>query len=432
VPDRLERGIQRDAARYAGLDSDDLEEELGRTVARHRQYMDRECVNLNAGTNVVNPRAERWLSEGLGNRPSLGYPGDKYEMGMRYAEKLEVMALAVLKQLFRCEHVEIRVGSGSLANLYAYMACTRPGDRVLAFPESAAGHVTHRRGGAAGLYGLEVHDVPFDGERMTIDLDALEKCARRLRPRLVIVGGSLCLFPFPVREVRAIADSVGAYVMYDGAHVAGLIAAGEFQQPLEEGAHLMTCSTYKSFGGPPQGLVLTNSADLARRLDSVAFPGLTANFDLAKTAALAVAALDLREFGREYATACIANARALAEALDGHRCPVHGVPGRGYTMSHHVAVRAAGLGGGQRASRRLEGANILTCGISLPLPAVEGDYNGIRIGAQEITRWGMKPGDMRELADLIARVWRRKERPERIRRDTLAFRSRFQELRYVR
>jgi glycine hydroxymethyltransferase len=251
-------------------------------------------------------------------------------------------------------------------------------------------------------------------------------------PSCVVVGASLCLFPFPVREVRAIADTVGAYVMYDGAHVAGLIAAGEFQQPLEEGAHLMTCSTYKSFGGPPQGLVLTNSADLARRLDAIAFPGLTANFDLAKTAALVVAAIDLRQFGREYAAACIANARALAEALDGLGCPVHGVAGRGFTMSHHVAVSAARFGGGQRASRRLEGANILTCGIGLPLPAVDGDYNGIRIGAQEITRWGMTPRDMPELADLIARVWRGKESAARVRPDTLAFRLRFQTLCYMR
>src|SRR5262245_3176087 len=103
VPPALERAIQREATRYAALDSDDLEAELARAVAQHRRHMDRECVNLNAGTNVASPRVERWLSSGLGSRPSLGYPGDKYEMGMQHAEKLEVMALAVLKQLFRCE-----------------------------------------------------------------------------------------------------------------------------------------------------------------------------------------------------------------------------------------------------------------------------------------------------------------------------------------
>ncbi|KPV46065.1 serine hydroxymethyltransferase, partial [Kouleothrix aurantiaca] len=177
--------------------------------------------------------------------------------------------------------------------------------------------------GAAGLYGLNIHDVPYDAARMTSDLAALREEALRLRPKLIIIAGSMCLFPYPVAEVRAIADAVGAYLMYDAAHMSGLIAGGEFQQPLAEGAHLMTSSTYKSFGGPPSGIILTDDAELAQRLDAIAYPGLTANFDLAKTAALVVAMLDLREFGRAYAQMCIANARALAAVLADAGCPVH-------------------------------------------------------------------------------------------------------------
>ena len=432
VPHDLERTIQEEAARFAALPAAAVDGEVADLIATHERFMDRQCICLYAGTNMMNPKALRWLSSTVGGRPSLGYPGDKYETGMQHAERLEILAMALLRKLFGCTYAEIRVGSGSLANLYAFMACTRPGDRIMALSDAAAGHVTHHKAGAAGYYGLEVHEVPFDGAAMSVDLGELERKAAELRPTLVIVGASLCLFPYPVREVRAIADGIGARVLYDGAHVSGIIAGGRFQQPLAEGAHLMTTSTYKSFGGPPSGLILTNEADLAERLDAIAFPGLTANFDLGKTAALIVAVQDLLEFGGAYADACIANARALAEALDARGCPVHGAQGRGFTDSQHVALPAHGYGGGTKASRILEKANILTSGIGLPLPAIEGDFNGIRMGTQEITRWGMTPADMPAVADLISRVLVDGEEPEAVKADTLALRAGFQELHFVR
>jgi glycine hydroxymethyltransferase len=432
VPEELERAIQAHAARYRGLSSDALEGEVHGLLARHEQYMDRECVSLYAGTNIMNPRAAALLRSSVGSRPSLGYPGAKYEMGMRHAEQIEIVAAELLKELFGCAYAEFRVGSGSLANLYAFMACAKPGDRIMAFADTAAGHVTHHHAGAAGLYGLEIHDVPYDGKGMTIDLEGLRREAERLRPRVIVVAGSMCLFPYPVAAVRAIADAVGAYVMYDAAHMSGLIAGGAFQQPLAEGAHLLTSSTYKSFGGPPSGMILTNDAELAQRLDAIAYPGLTANFDLAKTAALIIAMLDLREYGRAYAATCIANAQALAAALDGAGCPVHRVAGRGYTASQHVAIHAHAYGGGTAAARRLEAANILASGIELPLPRVDGDFNALRLGTQEITRWGMRPEDMPQVAELIARVLARGEAPERVRADTVDFRVRFQDLHFVR
>jgi glycine hydroxymethyltransferase len=391
VPTHLEQAIQQKAVHYRALTSAQLEAEVEHLLAQHEQFMDRECLSLYAGTNIMNPRAARRLASGVGSRPSLGYPGDKYETGLQYAEQLEIIVAELLKELFRCNYVEFRVGSGSLANLYAYMACTQPGDRIMAFSEAAAGHVTHHQAGAAGLYGLDIHEVPYDASQMTVDLDMLARQAREIRPRLIIVAGSMCLFPYPVAAIREIADSIGAWVMYDAAHMSGLIAGGEFQQPLAEGAHLMTSSTYKSFGGPPSGVVLTNSAELAERLDKIAYPGLTANFDLSKTAALIIACLDLREFGREYAKMCIANAQSLAEALDRDGCQVYDVAGRGFTASHHLAIPAAGFGGGTSASRLLEKANILASGIGLPLPPVTGDFNAVRLATQEITRWGMQP-----------------------------------------
>lgn len=403
IPQPTAEAIDRDAARYRAMTSDGIDDAIHATVQRHEQFMDRQCISLYAGTNVLNPRAAALLSASVGTRPSLGWPGDKYETGMQHAEQLEIIATELLTQLFGCRFAEFRVASGSLANLYAYMATTKPGDTILAFSDAAAGHVTHHQAGAAGLYGLTIHDVPFDAPNMTIDLPALREQAHATRPKLIIVAGSMCLFPYPVAAVREIADEVGAYVMYDAAHMSGLIAGGEFQQPLVEGAHLMTSSTYKSFGGPPSGMILTDDAELAQRLDAIAYPGLTANFDLSRTAALSISVLDLIEHGKDYARTCIANAQALAASLVDHGLPVHHVEGKGHTASQHVAIHAHAYGGGTTASRHLEQANILTSGIGLPVDPVEGDFNAIRIGTQEITRWGLTPDDMPAVAALIGR-----------------------------
>ena len=432
LPPECARAIADIEASLSLEDRKATEAQLFQLIEDHERLMDRESLGLNAGTNVMNPRAAALLGRSLGNRPSLGYPGDKYEMGMEYAERIEVLAESLAKRLFGAPYAEIRVPSGAIANLYAFMATCRPGDRILAFSGEMGGHVTHHAAGCAGLYGLEVHPVPYDGARMTIDLDRLRDDARRLRPKLITLAGSLCLFPYPVAEVRAIADEVGALVLYDAAHMSGMIAGKRFQDPLAEGAQIMTLSTYKAFGGPPSGLVLTSEAGLAERIDKIAFPGMTANFDLGKTAALALSILDLLEFGEAYAAQCIANAQALGAALASEGVAVHGVKGRGNTESHHLALPAAPYGGGQTAAKHLAKARVLLCGIGLPLAPVDGDLNGLRLGTQELTRWGLKEAEMARVARFIARVLVRGEAPETLVPEVIGFREDFQTLHYIR
>jgi glycine hydroxymethyltransferase len=163
----------------------------------------------------------------------------------------------------------------------------------------------------------------------------------------------------------------------------------------------MTMSTYKSLGGPPGGLVVGTDAALFERIDAIAYPGLTANFDVGKTAALAMGLLDWKDFGADYARAMQATARALADALAARGLPVF-AQARGATTSHQFAVEAARWGGGQAAARRLERANLLACGIGLPIAGVAGDVNGLRLGVPEIVRLGLGPAQMAELAALIA------------------------------
>ena len=430
VPAVSEDFVQEVAGEVARSSVAEIGAELDRLVIENHRIHDRDCINLNPATNVMNPKAEAMLSAGLGTRPSLGYPGDKYEMGLEAIERIEVIAAALAAEVFGAGFAEIRVPSGALANLYMFMATTEPGDTIIVPSGDIGGHVTHHRGGAAGLYRLNCVAAPVDAGGYTVDVDALRAQARAVRPKLITIGGSLNLFPHPIGAIRGIADEVGAKVLFDAAHLCGMIAGKQWQQPLEEGAHAMTMSTYKSLGGPPSGLILTNDAGIAERLDAIAYPGLTANFDAAKSAALAVALLDWKQHGQAYAAEMKRTARALAESLAASGVEIFGAA-RGFTASHQLAVIAAPYGGGQAAAKLLRRANVLSCGIGLPIAPVAGDLNGLRFGTPEIVRLGMTASDMPALASLIARVLRGNDSPEALAGEVSAFRAGFSGLHFV-
>ncbi|MFN8053678.1 MAG: aminotransferase class I/II-fold pyridoxal phosphate-dependent enzyme [Acidimicrobiales bacterium] len=410
------------------LDLGDLgatDERVHALIERNRQIHDRDCINLNPATNTMNPRAEAVLAAGLTTRPSLGHAGEKYEMGLEAIEEIEVIAAEAARRVFGAEHVEIRVGSGGLANLYAFMATCQPGDSIIVPPASIGGHVTHRAPGAAGLYGLQIHECPVDASTYTVAVDGLAELAERVRPKLITTGASLNLTPHPVAEIRAVADSVGAYVLFDAAHACGMIAGGRWPNPLDQGADLMTMSTYKSLGGPAGGLVFTDRDDLAARLDAIAYPGLTANFDVAKTAALTITMFDWLEFGPAYTAAMIDNSIALAGELEARGLPVFRTD-RGPTETYQFALDMSADGGGHAAAVRLREANLLTCAIGLP----HDDGAGLRFGTPEITRLGMTPADMPELADLIAAGLG--DAPAEVAARSSAMRRRFDTVHFVR
>ncbi|MFN0192834.1 MAG: serine hydroxymethyltransferase [Aestuariivirga sp.] len=403
APEAIESYIADIAAPLASMSAEEISQAIERLAGENQSIHERECFNLNPATNVMNPRAEALLSSRIGSRPSLGYPGDKYEMGLEAIEKIEVICAELAAEIFAARYAEIRVSSGALANLYCFMAVAKPGDAIIAPPPSIGGHVTHHRAGCAGLYHLDIHSAPVDAVNYTVDVGALRELARRVRPKMITIGSSLNLTPHPVREIRAIADEFGAIVLFDAAHQCGIIAGKAWPNPLAEGAHVMTMSTYKSLGGPAGGLIVTNDAGLAEKLDAIAFPGLTANFDAAKSAALAMTLLDWRVHGEAYAKAMVETANALASALKTEGVPVFETA-KGATLSHQFAIEAKRYGGGQAAAKKLRKANFLTCGIGLPVKEVKGDMNGLRFGTPEIVRWGMTPAHMPRLAKLIARA----------------------------
>jgi len=429
VPDHCEALVTSLASRTGRQTSQAIAARIDALANRNRDIHERDCFNLNPATNMMNPRAEAILSAGLGSRPSLGYPGDKYEMGLEAIEEIEVICAALCAQVFQAKYAEIRVPSGAIGNLYAFMATCKAGDTIIAPPAAIGGHVTHHMAGCAGLYGLNVVTAPVDADGYTVDVDGLAKLAREVCPKLITIGASLNLFEHPVARVRAIADDVGAKVLFDAAHQCGIIAGRAWKNPLAEGAHLMTMSTYKSLGGPAGGLIVSNDAALAERLDAIAFPGMTANFDAAKSAALALTMLDWREHGRAYAQQMIALSQALASALHDRGLAVFAAD-KGFTRSHQFALLAAPFGGGQTAAKKLRKAGFLTCGIGLPVDEVPGDMNGLRLGTPELVRIGVMTRDVDTLADLLNRALLSDD-PDSLAPQTAALRAKFPDLHHV-
>jgi glycine hydroxymethyltransferase len=429
VPTQSETRVQTIATETQNSQSDALRTRLETLVRKNRDIHEAECFNLNPATNIMNPRAEALLASGIGSRPSLGYPGDKYEMGLEAIEEIEVICAELCAEVFNAKYAEIRVPSGAIANLYGFMALTNPGDAIIVPPATVGGHVTHHADGCAGLYGLKSHAAPVNTDGYTVDLEGLRALALKVRPKLITIGGSLNLTPHPVRDIRAIADEVAAYVLFDAAHQCGIIAGGSWANPLDEGAHLMTMSTYKSLGGPASGLIVTNGAGIAERLDKIAFPGMTANFDAAKSAALAMTMLDWRDHGAAYSAQMITLAQALAAELKARDVPIFETTS-GPTLSHQFAILARAYGGGQTASKKLHQSGFLACGIGLPVEDVAGDLNGLRIGTPELARIGMQAEDMPRLADLIARSLGAND-PANLAEEVSEWRATFSKLHFV-
>jgi glycine hydroxymethyltransferase len=242
--------------------------------------------------------------------------------------------------------------------------------------------------------------LPYDLRVLDVDLDRIAGFLAAERPKLVVVGASLMLHPHRLAAVADRVHAAGAALLYDASHVAGLLAEGRFQTPLAEGADVVTFSTYKSFGGPAGGVIVSDDAELMRRISAAVYPGLTANYDIARLLPLGAAALEHRHSEGTYADACIDVALALANALAAEGLDVVTCE-RGPTSSHHVAVDVRAFGGGREAARTLAAAGVVLSEIGLP--GRDCDPQGaIRIGTQTIVRQGFGRGEMAAVAAVIA------------------------------
>lgn len=358
------------------------------------------ALNLVASHNYLSPSARALLSSSVADNILSGVLGSRHHSGGAWIEAVDTLVVELCKRIFGAAWVEYRPMSGAQANGLLLAALTRPGDKVMALDPRHGGHRTYREDGYSGVLGIKLHDIPYDEGADAIDLNRLEEAMRRQRPKLLIVGTAELLFPFPLKELRAIANQVGARLFYDGAHILGLAAGGQFQDPLREGAGLLTGSTQKTLGGPIGGLILTTDEEAGAEITRVS-SGLVSNYHNNRIAALAVTLAEMARFGRDYAAQVVGNARALAKGLDGEGVAVVGKE-RGYTDSHIVLIDATRLPVGEAAFHRLEEARILTTRV--PLAHTYPERRAIRLGTAAVTRLGMAEEAMAKIAALIRRV----------------------------
>lgn len=398
-------------------------------VRRNRTWRGEQCLNLIAAESPTSPAVRALLGSELGTRASGGHIGalSRCFPGLRYADEIEAICVELLKDLFHARGADQRLMGGMAGCAVAYAALARPGDAMMSLPLSAGGDSSGREDGPAGVRGLCIHDIPFDPVELTVDLDGFRREAERLRPAVIAINQTTALFPLPVEDMVRIVAPWGGRLYFDAAHQAGLIAGGCYPNPLDAGAAVMTGSGGKTFSGPQSGLIAWNDEPLGDRITEAIFPVLTGSHQLNRVAALALAALEIREFGARYMSQVVRNARSLARALHDHGLPVVGAR-RGFTETHQVLVDVRRHGGGQTVSHRLEAANIMANKMLLPGEADE--PGGIRIGTVEVTRLGMGEAEMASIAGLFQRALVQREDPENIAREVRAFRARFQELHY--
>ncbi len=399
-------------------------------VDRHHAWFS-QSLPMIASENVISPLAREMLLSDFGDRYAEGLPGERYYQGNVYVDEVERRVTALAQRLFRCRHADVRPISGTVANLAVYYALLEPGDIMTSVALSHGAHISSAKFGAAGMRGVNNVNYPFDLERMNIDVDGTATLIKQVRPKVAMFGQSVYLFPTPLKELRDAFQEADCRVWYDGAHVMGLIAGGVFQDPLREGADVITGSTHKTLPGPQHGILLSDSDDekFVKRLLKGVFPGVVSNHHLHAMAALGVTLAEHLEFGRDYAAQIVRNSKALGQALHERGFRVLAEK-HGFTESHALAVDVSAQGGGAKVSLDLEKANIITNKNLLPWDTSSVKPSGVRVGTQELTRLGMRQAQMAEVADLMARVAIQGEDPATVAKDVAALRRDFNTVHY--
>ena len=393
----------------------------------------RNGLGMIASENIISPMVQKIVASDLHGRYAEGLPGKRYYQGCDDFDTIESLGISLAKQVFRAQFANIQSTSGTVSNIAALKALAKPGDKITAVSTADGGHISHARMGAVGLRDLDLSTYPWDIDRMEPDIDGACKLIREISPKVCLIGQSVFLFPTPLKEIAAAAHEVGASVMYDGAHVLGLIAGGQFQDPLREGADIMTGSSHKTFPGPQGGFLLSSSEDekVQKKLNNAIFPGVCSSYHLHHVAGKVVALAEFEEYGEAYAKDIVQNSRALAESLAAEGFDVL-AESRNYTASHQVLTRHGGIdsGAGAKAAKTLENVGIITNMNMLPGDTKALTPSGLRLGVQELTRVGMGKTEMAEVAKLFARALIDNEDLNRVKQDVTTLKSNFQTIRY--
>jgi glycine hydroxymethyltransferase len=412
---------------------EEMQEAVLAAVARNAEWRGKQCLNLLAPEAPTSPTVRALLSSEVGIRAAEGHigPVNRWFAGTRHIDEIEALCVELLKQAFRARYADHRLVASMIGNMAVYTALTEPGDVIMSITQPFGGHSSNRIDGPAGVRGLKIVDIPFDPVELEVDLELFRKVAPLVRPKLVTLGASMTLFPFPIQAIRDIVAEWDGSVFFDGAHQLGLVAGGQFQDPLREGAAVVTGSAGKTFSGPQSGIMVWDDPRLTIPLTHAIFPVLAATHQVNRVAALAVSAAEMITYGQAYMAQIVRNAQALGAALAHRGIPVLAAH-KGYTTTHQVIADVRQFGGGLEVAQRLAIANIITNKNLIPTDKPE-DWDhpgGLRIGTTEITRLGMHETEMETIADFMARLLIEKAAPEEIVDDVIAFRQSYQTLYY--
>jgi glycine hydroxymethyltransferase len=413
----------------------------------HETYRDKECINLIASEGLKSPAVKQFMSlstdlEGRyaeGENDLDGHVMKRYYQGQKYIKEIENYATDLMKKLFNCGWADTRLVSGTHANLATFkgLSLTSKNRKMVVTPLSCGAHISHDYAGLAGsVLGLENINHVYNIDEFNIDPDKSAHIIRAAKPGIVTFGGSLFLFPHPIKELKAVAKEVGAFIAYDASHVLGLISGGVFQDPFSEGADFITSSTHKTFPGPQGGVILGNqkSKRLEKAIKSIQFaifPLSASNTHLGRLPALGIAALEMKKFGKELARQTVKNAQIAGQYLYENGAKVL-CESKGFTRSHQIAVDVCNFGGGKKIAQDLEDANIVLNKNLLPYNDQNDRDNpsGLRIGFQDVTRRGFKENDIKHLCDLMLTVMKEKKTPRDVKESTLELKREFNQIKY--
>jgi glycine hydroxymethyltransferase len=425
----------------------DLVLRLVEATSDHERYRDVECINLIASEGLKSPAVKQMqaLSSDLegryaeGENDLQGHVKKRYYQGQKFMSPIEDFTTDLMKKLFKCNWADVRLVSGTHANLATFkgLSLAAKNRKMVVTPLSCGAHISHDYTGLAGnVLGLENINHAYNIDEFNIDPDKSADIIRAAKPGIVTFGGSLFLFPHPIQELKAVCEEAGAFVAYDASHVLGLVAGGVFQDPLREGADFITSSTHKTFPGPQGGVILGSSTNLklekaVKKIQFAVFPLSASNTHLARLPALGIAALEMKIFGSELAKQTVKNAQTAGQYLCENGVKVL-CASKGFTKSHQIAVDVQAFGGGKKVAQDLEDANIILNKNLLPYDDQSNRDNpsGLRIGFQDVTRRGLREGDIKHLCDLMLSVIKEKRKPADVKKDVMAFKKAFNTVKF--
>ena len=425
----------------------DLVADIVDATQKHEQYREKECINMIASEGLKSPAVNQMLdishdlasryAEGENN--NQGHVKKRYYQGQKYMSQIEDFATDIIKSLFNTTWADVRLVSGTHANLATFkgLSLSSKNNKMVVTPLSCGAHISHDYTGLAGnILGIDNINHVYNIDEFNIDPEKSAYVIRAAKPGIVTFGGSLFLFPHPIKELKEVCNEVGAYVAYDASHVLGLIAGGQFQDPLREGADFITSSTHKTFPGPQGGVVMGSPTSPAmekavKKIQFAIFPLSTSSTHLGRLPALGIAALEMKVFGTQLAKQIVKNAQSAGQYLYENGIKVL-AEHKGFTKSHQIAVDIRSYGGGNKIAQDLEDANIILNKNLLPYDDQSSKENpsGLRVGFQDITRRGFGEGDVKYLCDLMLDVIKAKRTPTQVKADVLALKKEFSQVKY--